>query len=128
MAVVDLETANGAGRLKQDGTDLAGVSPTSITDGVSFKNTGKEVVVISKTGVAGSATVVSPATVDGLAVADRTVTVPAPGATGRNVVVGDLDPQTYAFKTDNADPLLDPGRTQITFSGTATEYNVRVYR
>lgn len=57
----------------------AGASPLlNVTDTFTFNNTGNEVLHFKKSGAgACTVTIATPGTVDGLAVADRTVTVPA---------------------------------------------------
>jgi hypothetical protein len=64
----------------------SGASPLlNVTDNFKFNNTGKEYLHFKKSG-AGDCTVTlkTPGTVDGLAVADRTVTVPA--TTGEKII------------------------------------------
>lgn len=88
---------------------LAGTKRASTADGHMFTVTGKEVLILENT-TAGSVnvTLVTPATVDGLAVADRVVAVPA---TSRRVV-GKLAKSTYARASD-ADP--DPNKCYVDF-------------
>ena len=81
----------------------AGVAPTHVASGASpllntsdtfkFNNTGKEVLYFKKSGAgACTVTIKTPGTVDGLAVAERTITVPA--STG-DVMVGPFPPAIY---------------------------------
>jgi len=79
------------------GTAGAAVAPTrngslSISDSYRFLNDGKVVLLAEKSGAgACTATVVTPATLRGLAVADPTYTVPA---TTGDVACGPFDPAT----------------------------------
>lgn len=84
----------------------AGLSPTYTASGASpllnvadtfiFNNTGREQLIFKKTG-AGACTVTlsTPNTVDGLAIADRTVTVPAGNITPQEIHIGPLPPAHY---------------------------------
>jgi hypothetical protein len=72
----------------------SGASPLlNVVDTFTFNNTGKEFLHFKKTG-AGACTVtfVTPGTVDGLAVPDRTLVVPA---TTGDVMVGPFPPSVY---------------------------------
>lgn len=72
----------------------SGASPLlNIADTFKFNNTGKEFLHFKKTG-AGDCTVTiqTPGTVDGLAVAERTVTIPA---TTGDKMIGPFPPGTY---------------------------------
>lgn len=91
----------------------AGANTTPVAshvDGHMFTNTGQEVVVLKNTTAgAVNVTFVTPRTVDGLAVPDRVVSVPA---TTGEVVVGHLDPLTYnqpAGTTDAGKVYVDFG-------------------
>jgi hypothetical protein len=72
----------------------AGASPLlNVTDTFNFNNTGKEFLHFMKSGAgACTVTIVTPGTVDGLAVADRTVTV---AATTGDVMIGPFPPGYY---------------------------------
>lgn len=72
----------------------AGSSPLlNITDTFQFNNTGREFLHFMKSGAgACTVTIVTPTTVDGLAVADRTVTV---AATTGDVMIGPFPPGMY---------------------------------
>ena len=72
----------------------AGASPLlNVTDTFVFNNTGKEFLHFLKTGAgACTVTISTPNTVDGLAVADRTVTV---GATTGDVMTGPFPVEHY---------------------------------
>ena len=72
----------------------AGASPLlNVVDTFHFVNTGVEFLHFKKSGAgACTVTIVTPETVDGLAVADRTITVPA---TTGDVMVGPFPPKHY---------------------------------
>ena len=81
--------------LSVETTARTGLNPTYNTaanGGDAFVNTGNEVVHIKNSGGSGrTVTFATPATVDGLAVADRDVTVPA----GEERIVGPFPTNTY---------------------------------
>lgn len=72
----------------------AGASPLLNTaDTFQFANSGREILHFKKSGATDCVvTIATPQTVDGLAVADRTVTVPA---TSGDVMVGPFPPALY---------------------------------
>ncbi len=72
----------------------SGASPLlNVADTFIFNNTGHEVIQFRKSGAgACTVTITTPGTVDGLAIADRTVTVPA---TTGDVTIGPFPPETY---------------------------------
>lgn len=72
----------------------SGVSPLlNVVDTFQFQNSGREFLHFKKSGAgACTVTIVTPETVDGLAVAERTITVPA--STG-DVMVGPFPPSHY---------------------------------
>lgn len=72
----------------------AGASPLlNVTDTFKWNNTGKEFLHVKKSGAgACTLTIKTPGTVDGLAVAERTINVPA--STG-DVMVGPFPPGIY---------------------------------
>jgi hypothetical protein len=72
----------------------SGASPLLNTaDTFQFANTGREILHFKKSGATDCVvTIVTPQTVDGLAVADRTVTVPA---TTGDVMIGPFPPAMY---------------------------------
>lgn len=72
----------------------AGASPLlNVVDTFQFQNTGKEMIHFKKSGAgACTVTIVTPETVDGLAVAERTINVPA--LTG-DVMAGPFPPAHY---------------------------------
>lgn len=85
----------------------------SHVDGHMFTNTGMEVVVLKNTTAgAVNVTFVTPRTVDGLAVPDRVVSVPA---TNGEVLVGHFDPLTYNQPVGSA----DAGKVYVDFGTVA---------
>ncbi|MEK7178551.1 MAG: hypothetical protein AAB721_02775 [Patescibacteria group bacterium] len=92
-----------------NGNDLVGVAAAG--GGDVFPNTGKEVVVI-KNGGAGAITltVVTPATIDGLAVADLTATI----GVGETRAVGPFPPGVYSTGG------VAGGNVSLTYSGVTT--------
>src|SRR5512139_1133774 len=72
----------------------AGASPLlNVVDTFQFNNTGKEFLHFMKSGAgACTVTISTPGTVDGLAIADRTVTV---AATTGDIIIGPFPPATY---------------------------------
>ena len=72
----------------------AGSSPLlNTSDNFQFVNTGKEVVHLMKSGAgACTVTIKTPGTIDNLAIAERTVTVPA---TTGDVIIGPFPPAIY---------------------------------
>lgn len=91
------------------GVDLAGAAAAG--GGDSFVNTGTELVVFKNASVGSiTVTLVTPATVDGLAVADRTVAVGA----GETRLVGPFPPGIYN------DTLVSGGSVNMTYSGVTT--------
>lgn len=88
------------------GIDLAGVA--AAVGGDQFLNTGKEVLIVANgSGVSINVTFATPATVDGLAVADRTVAV----AAGVTKAIGPF--QRYAYNDTS-------NYVQITYSAVTT--------
>jgi hypothetical protein len=82
---------------------IAGLTPTfsAPTDagsggGWSFPNTGDQVIRIKNSGAQRTVTILSPATIGGIAIADPTVTIPA---TTGDVTIGPFDPSIF----NNAD-------------------------
>lgn len=72
----------------------SGASPLlNTSDNFKFVNTGKEVLHVKKSGAnACTVTIKTPGTIDGLAVAERTVVVPA---TTGDVMIGPFPPAIY---------------------------------
>jgi hypothetical protein len=72
----------------------AGASPLlNVVDTFTFNNTGREILHVKKSGAgACDVTIVAPGTVDGLAVADRVVQVPA---TTGDKLIGPFPPSIY---------------------------------
>jgi hypothetical protein len=81
----------------------AGIAPTYTADGASpllnvadtfqFNNTGREILHFKKAGATNcNVTIVTPGTVDGLAIAERTKVVPA---TTGDVMMGPFPPDIY---------------------------------
>ena len=81
--------------------------PLTTTDAFKFPNSGKEFVLVKKGVGALTMTVATPRTVDGLAVADRDVTVPA----NTDRLIGPFDPAVY----NDSD-----GEVSLTFDSVAT--------
>lgn len=79
-----------------NGVNIAGVAAAG--GGDSFPNTGKEVVYIKNGGGSGiTLTVVTPVTIDGLAVADLTATIGA----GESRIIGPFPPAYYSDGSGN---------------------------
>lgn len=77
-------------KLNRNGVDPAGVAAAALGD--DFVNTGKEAVLLENgSGAPINVTFETPGTVDGLAIADKVVAVPAGGAR----VVGPFPPSAY---------------------------------
>lgn len=74
----------------------AGITPTynaaTATDGDAFTNDGKTMLSVLNTGSESTLTIQTPGTVDGLAIADRTVVIPA--TTGKKFI-GPFPPTQY---------------------------------
>lgn len=85
MAVLTATAASSAG------VSIAGTAAAS--GGDSFANTGKEILVVRNAGGVSTCnvTLASPITVDGQAVADRTIAVPI----GESRLIGPLKPGVY---------------------------------
>lgn len=112
MAVLTVLNSARAG----NGVDLAGAAAAG--GGDSFVNTGSEVFVIKNgSGAPITATFVTPATVDGLAVADLTATI----AAGATRMVGPFPPGVY---NDTGAP---GGSVSVTYSA-ATSVTVAVVK
>ena len=82
--------------LAVQGTSSAGLEPTYsaavLTDGNMFRNTGKEILhVVNADASPTTVTLVTPATVAGLAIADQTIVI----AAGEERMMGHLDPNVY---------------------------------
>lgn len=106
MATLTVNPAKRSG----NGVDLAGVAAAG--GGDSFPNTGAEVLVIKNGGGSGiTLTVVTPVTVDGLAVADLTATI----AAGATAMVGPFPPGTYSDGSGNVN-LTYSAVTTVTVS------------
>lgn len=101
-------------------TDPAGIlDPTAVdvalhaTDGAMFTNNGDTRVWVNNTGAgAHNITAVTPRTVEGLAVADRTYVVPA----GKTAIIGPFDPNTF-----NQPSGADAGKVYLNSDGTQSE-------
>ncbi|RLA20261.1 MAG: hypothetical protein DRQ56_03605 [Gammaproteobacteria bacterium] len=98
----------------------AGLDPTyvaaTLTDGNMFRNTGKQILhVVNGSGGELTMTLVTPATVVGLAIADQVVTVP----NGEERMCGHLDVSTYNQTG------TDAGKVYVTYS-TVTSVTVAV--
>lgn len=105
MAALTVATATRA----TNGLDLAGVAANA--GGDSFVNTGQEVVVIKNGGGSPiTLTIVTPVTVDGLAVADLTATI----AAGATRMVGPFPPAWYN------DTGLNGGNVSLTYSAVTS--------
>lgn len=92
-----------------NGVDLAGVAAAG--GGDSFTNSGQEVFVVKNGGGAPiTVTVVTPATVDGLAVTDLTASV----AAGATRMIGPFPPGIYN------DTGAAGGIVSVTYSGVTT--------
>ncbi|MCK4784593.1 MAG: hypothetical protein KAV87_12645 [Desulfobacteraceae bacterium] len=75
------------------------------TDNHSFDNTGHNVFIYVKTtGTAATLTVITPNTVDGLAVADLAITLPATGER----IIGPFPRALYDTIDTDPDPDIDP--------------------
>lgn len=88
-------------------------------DGNSFTNDGKQYAILEVAGAAVDviATFVTQTTVDGQAVADRTVAV---GANSRKIV-GPFPPETY-----NVKETTDNGKVVVTWAGTLTNATIMI--
>lgn len=96
---------------KRSGNGVSIVGAAAAGGGDSFVNTGKEVLCINNQSVAPiTVTVVTPATIDGLAVADLAVVVPASGFQ----MVGPFPPAIYN------DTAVPGGSVSLTYSGVTT--------
>lgn len=101
-------------------TDPNGIiDPTTVdvalhaTDGAMFTNNGDTRVWVNNSGAgAHVVTVVTPRTVEGLAVADKPYTIPA----GKTALIGPFDPTTY-----NQPSGADAGKAYINADGTQSE-------
>ena len=94
MADFDLtlqEKGGAAGVVLAFKTSASANEPLTITDRFLFPNSGREYVLIKKGAGAVDVTIPTPRIVDGLAVADRTVTV----AGNSEVVLGPFDRAVY---------------------------------
>lgn len=86
MAALTVQTASRSA----NGQSLAGVAAAG--GGDTFVNTGQEILVVKNGGGAGiTVTITTPATVDGLAVADLTATI----AAGETRSIGPFPPSIY---------------------------------
>ena len=93
----------------------AGIVPSfeaAHTDGDMFPNSGSEILYI-KNGGGGTVvvTIISPKTVDSLAVADLTVSI----ATGVDKMIGKLTPDTF-----NQPSGADAGKVYVDYDGVAS--------
>lgn len=105
MAALTVQNAARA----SNGVDLAGVAAN--VGGDTFVNSGQEVLVIKNGSGAGiTLTVVTPATVDGLAVADLTASIGA----GATRMIGPFPPGTYN------DTLANGGIVSLTYSAVTS--------
>lgn len=91
------------------GVDLAGAAAAG--GGDTFVNTGVELVVFKNASVGSiTVTIATPGTVDGLAIADRTIAVGA----GETRLVGPFPPGIYN------DTFISGGVVAMTYSGVTT--------
>ena len=102
----------------------SGLKPTytsaTLTDGEMWSNTGTEFIhIINGGGSACVVTLVTPATISGLAIEDKTVSVPA----GERHMIGPFDPSLY----NNPNGETDPGKMYVTYDQT-TSVTVAVVR
>jgi hypothetical protein len=109
-------------------TDIsrAGVNPAGTAgqvDGHMFTNTGKEFVEVSNADAsARTVTFVTPRTVEGLAITDLALSVPA----GGRLIVGPFPPETFSQPRSVG---ADAGKVYINYvSGSETQFTTRVYR
>lgn len=104
MAVLTVQQATRS----TNGIDLAGVAAAA--GGDTFPNTGREVLIIKNGGGAPiTLTVATPATVDGLAVADLTATIGA----GATRMIGPFPPSVYSA-SDGSVALTYSAVTSVT--------------
>ena len=106
-----------------------GVAVTDATTGATLANdsffipnNGKLTILVknSHASAAAAVTIATPVTVDGLAVADRTVAV----AAGEVIAIGDLDPRYY----NGPDAAgSGSGHVQVSIGGTPTASDIEVY-
>ena len=94
-----------------------GLEPTyaaaTLTDGDRFRNSGKEFIhVVNGGGSPCIVTVLTPATISGLAIEDKTVTV----AAGTDEMIGTFEPGLY----NNPAGGTDPGETYVEYDQVAT--------
>lgn len=105
MAVLTVVTS----KRIDNGNDLAGAA--AAVGGDSFVNTGTELVVIKNASVGAiTVTFATPATLDGLAVADRTASIGA----GETRLLGPFPPGIYN------DTGIAGGSVNMTYSGVTT--------
>jgi hypothetical protein len=94
----------------------AGITPTynagTLTDGDAFTNDGKTMIQVLNTGGSTTLTIQTPGTVDGLAITDRTVVIPA---TTGNKYIGPF-PTTQYNQSDGKVYLDWSQVTGITFA------------
>ena len=103
---------------------ISGLEPTYVaataTDGDMWRNSGKEFLhVINASGGSINVTVLTPATVDGLAIEDKVVAVPA----GEDRMIGTFKPAHY----NNPAGGTDPGKIYVEYSAV-TSVTVAVIR
>lgn len=102
--------------------DDAGVNPAAVlgtVDGHSLPNFGSEILVIRNTGAgAHVVTIPTPASRDDLAVADRTINIPA----GQTRFVGPFTPSLYNQPGADSDKLF------VNFDATPAELSVQALR
>lgn len=115
MARTDLTRTD----ITRAGVGAAGVAGT--VDGHMFTNSGDEFLeVANAAGAARVVTIVTPRTVEGLAVAERTATIPA--STTRKI--GPFDPQVY-----NQPSGADRGKVYVNYeAGQEAQFTTALYR
>lgn len=116
MARLDLVVTD----IGRGGVDNAGVAGQA--DGHMFPSRGKEFVEVENSG-AGAATVtfVSPREIDGLAISDLTVSVPA----GGRRLIGPFPPRTFNQPSSSA----DSGKVYVNYeAGAEANFLVRCFR
>jgi len=96
---------------------IAGLEPAYVaataSDGDMWRNSGKEFLhVVNAGGGSIDVTVLTPATVDGLAIEDKIVTIPA----GEDRMIGTFKPSLY----NNPAGGTDPSKIYVEYSGVSS--------
>ena len=112
MAAIQL-TVNGATSSGAAPSPRVGVL-SGTTDQYFFPASRDMMLRISDGAAAATMTIITPATLDGLAVADRTVAIPS----GQVRYVGNLNPEVYG----------SDGRIQVTFAAADTTLRIEALR